>query len=106
MAQGIVVVRNEDISYKEMRAIAVDVMNVLSRCVQEDFDDYAIMRNFVARATECTQSILALRGLVSITMQAYWQGTLRSYLLWQPISTWGKRLIGSGDTLIYAMRKI
>ena len=61
MAQGIVVVRNEDISYKEMRAIAVDVMNVLSRCVQEDFDDYAIMRNFVARATECTQSILALK---------------------------------------------
>ena len=26
MAQGLVVVRNEDIPYKEMRAIAVDVM--------------------------------------------------------------------------------
>ena len=59
-SQELIVITRNEFTYSELRRLAVDVMKrLLERC-QEEFDEFDIMCNFLARGTTCMRDKLLL----------------------------------------------
>ena len=59
--QGLIVVTRDEFTYSRLRNLAVDVMKRLLEISQEEFDEYDMMCNFLARGTTCMGNMLLLR---------------------------------------------